>query len=112
MATYNAITTRDASGDPLVPEQYRAELISNLPAASAAMSLCRKVPLSSKSARQPVLSLLPDAYWVTGDTGLKETSKIDFANSVMTAEELAVIVPIPEAYLDDAAIPIWGAVRP
>lgn len=104
--------TRDAANDPLVPEQYRAELIADLPATSAVMAQARKVPLSSKTSRQPVLSVLPKAYWVGGDTGLKQTDKVDFKNAIMTAEEIAVIVPVPEAYLDDSAIPIWGVVRP
>jgi HK97 family phage major capsid protein len=109
---YNEMISRDSADDPLVPEQFRNELIAELPAQSAVMSLARKVPLSTKTARQPVLSVLPEAYWVNGDSGLKDTSKVDFANAVMTAEELAVIVPIPEAYLDDAQIPIWSVVRP
>jgi hypothetical protein len=33
-------------------------------------------------------------------------------NVVMVVEELAVIVPIPEAYLDDADVPLWGQVQP
>lgn len=109
--TLNMIT-RDSGVDPLVPEQYRNELIAELPATSAVMALARKVPLSSKTARQPVLSVLPKAYWVGSDTGLKQTDKVDFKNAIMTAEEIAVIVPVPEAYLDDSAIPIWGVVRP
>lgn len=112
MGAYDQIISRDVSDDPLVPEQQRNELIAELPASSAVMSLARKVPLSSKSARQPVLSVLPKAYWVNGDTGLKQTDKVDFKNAVMTAEEIAVIVPVPEAYLDDSQIPIWGVVRP
>lgn len=109
---YNDIITRQDSSDPLVPEQFRAELVGDLPAGSAVLAHARQVPLSSKTSRQPVLSLLPEAYWVSGDTGLKETTKADWRNSIMTAEEIAVLVPIPEAYLDDAAIPIWASVRP
>ena len=33
-------------------------------------------------------------------------------NVVLVVEEIACIVPIPEAYLDDADIPLWDSVRP
>jgi HK97 family phage major capsid protein len=68
--------------------------------------------MSSKTNRLPVLSVLPTAYWVTGDTGLKETDAVSWENVTLTAEELAVIVPIPEAYIDDAVIDVIGEVRP
>ena len=112
MAGYDSIIARDASDDPLVPEQYRPELIAEITEQSAVLTSARKVPLTSKTSRQPVLSVLPSAYWVNGDTGLKETDSVDFKNAIMTAEELAVIVPIPEAYLDDSATPVWSVVRP
>ena len=68
--------------------------------------------MSTKTSRQPVLSVLPSAYWVSGDTGQKQTSKADWENVELVAEELAVIIPVPEAYLADSAVPIWGEVRP
>ncbi len=104
--------SRHPGTDPLVPEPFVAEVIQELPKASAALNMARIVPMSAKTNRQPVLSLLPDAYWVQGDDGQKSTSKADWENLTLVAEELAVIVPVPEAYLDDAAVPIWGAVRP
>jgi HK97 family phage major capsid protein len=60
----------------------------------------------------PVLDVLPIAYWVAGDAGLKQTSTQAWKNVVLVVEELACIVPIPEAYLDDSDVPIWNEVRP
>src|SRR5690606_13226551 len=68
--------------------------------------------MSTRTQRQPVLDVLPTAYWVSGDTGMKQTSAVDWKNVTLVAEELAVIVPVPEAYLDDAQVPIWDEVRP
>lgn len=104
--------TRDSGTDPLVPEPFAAEVIKEMPAASASLSLCRRARMSTKTSRQPVLSLLPEAYWVAGDTGLKQTSKADWENLELVAEELAVIVPVPEAYIADSGVPIWDEVRP
>lgn len=108
----NDIITSDASDDPLIPTPVSSEIIKEMPKSSAVMQLARRRPMSTKSSRQPVLSVLPQAYFVNGDTGLKQTTSQDWKNLVLVAEELAVIVPIPENYLDDAQIPIWDEVRP
>lgn len=112
MADYDQSITRDVADDPLIPTPVSAQIIQELPTASAVMARARKVPMSTKTNRQPVLSLLPTAYFVNGDTGLKKTSKQDWSNLTLVAEEIAVIVPIPEAYLSDAQVPIWDEVRP
>jgi HK97 family phage major capsid protein len=59
-----------------------------------------------------VLSALPQAYWVNGDTGLKQTSKAEWENKTITAEELAVIIPVPDAIIADASYDIWAEIRP
>ena len=77
------------------------------------MQLGRKLPnMTSKQTRIPVLSMLPLAYWVNGDTGYKQTSRQAWENVYLTAGELAVIVPIPEAVLADAEFDILGEVTP
>jgi HK97 family phage major capsid protein len=114
MPTYNHVIERGTDGDPLIPEPMVAEVVKEAVKASALLShpAVRKVRMSTKTQRQPVLSVLPQAYWVSGDTGLKQTSKAEWENVVLTAEELAVIVPVPEAYIADSGIPIWDEVRP
>ncbi|MFE4658386.1 phage major capsid protein [Streptomyces hydrogenans] len=112
MPTYNSLISRDASNDPLVPTPVSAEIIQELPAQSALLQRAARAPMSSKTQRQPVLDVMPIAYFVGGDTGLKQTSTQDWKNVDLVAEEIAAIVPIPEAYLDDAQMPIWDQVKP
>ena len=67
------------------------------------MALAKKLPnMTSNQTRMRVLDFLPTSYWVDGDTGMKQTSKQAWDNVYINAAELAVIVPIPEAVLDDA----------
>jgi HK97 family phage major capsid protein len=99
-------------GDALVPEPLATSIIQELPKKSAALSLMKKTVLSTKTERMPVLDVLPVAYWVGGDTGMKQTSQQQWKNVVMVVEELACIIPIPQAYLDDADVPIWDEVQP
>jgi hypothetical protein len=72
----------------------------------------QRVTMSALTERLPVLSVLPSAYFVSGDTGLKVTSKEQWRNKTLVAEEIAVIVPVPLNYIDDADVPIWDQVRP
>lgn len=116
MTTYNTSLVRDShvtdTNDPLVPTPAAAEVIQVATQSSAVMSRARRWNMGTKSQRIPVLSTLPEAYFVTGDTGRKQTSTADWENLELVAEELAVIVPIAEAYLDDAQVPIWSQVQP
>jgi len=96
----------------MIPDQEVSEIIKMTPQQSVMLSHARIVPMSSAKHKQPVLSTLPEAYWVNGDTGLKSTSKADWSDLTITAEELAVIVPIPDSVVEDSKINLWGEVRP
>lgn len=109
---YNSSITRDSSDDPLIPVPVSSQILQEMPTQSFLLQRAGRVQMSTKTQRQPVLDVLPMAYWVSGDTGMKQTSNVDWKNVSLVAEELAVIVPIPEAYLDDAQVPIWDEVRP
>lgn len=109
---YNSQITRENIGG-LIPEDVSREIIQNVPEQSAIMRLARKLPnMTTRQRRLPVLSGLVEAYFVTGDTGLKQTSKAEWGNKYINAEELAVIVPIPENVIDDAGYPLWDEIRP
>ena len=82
---------------------------------SAVLSMFRRLPnMTSNKMKMRVLDSLPMAYWVDADTdnGRKKLTKMAWDNKFITAEELAVIVPIKEDVLDDADYDIWADVRP
>ena len=72
---YNTLIERGESPDPLVPEPIVAQIIQELPKASAMLSRARSIPLASSINRIPVLDVLPVAYFVSGDTGRKQTTR-------------------------------------
>ncbi len=99
--------------EALIQEQITPTIFQDVPKASQFLALARKLPnMTSKQTRVPVLDFLPLAYWVNGDTGRKQTTKMAWDKVFMVAGELAVIVPIPEAVLDDAGFDIMGEVSP
>ena len=107
-------TAIDRTGaDALIPVQESNEIIQGIIAQSAVLSRGRRLQnMTSRQYRMPVLDMLPIAYFVNGDTGQKKTTNQAWDKKVITAEEIAVIVPIPEAVLDDAEYDIWAEVRP
>ena len=91
------------------------EIIEGTIKQSAVLSMFRRLPnMTSNKMKMRVLDSLPMAYWVDADkdNGRKKLTKMAWDNKFITAEELAVIVPIKEDVLDDADYDIWADVRP
>lgn len=99
--------------EALISEQVSREIIQGVAEQSVVLKMGKKLPnMTSKKTKMPVLDMLPLAYWVDGDSGFKQTSEMAWKNKYIVAEELATIIPIPEAVLDDADYDIWGEVKP
>lgn len=115
---YDSLVTRTDTG-ALVPENVARDMLGRVTRETSAVLNpalgFRRVPVTGVRTRFPILSALPIAYWVTGDTGLKQTTELAWSNKYLDIEEIAVIVPIPEAVAEDlesAGVDIWGEVRP
>lgn len=108
---YNNLISR-TDADALIPEEVSRDMMGRIRVVSAALTMFRRVPVARAQVRFPVLSALPIAYWVTGDTGLKQTTEANWANKFLNIEELACIVPIPESVLDDVDFDVWAEIRP
>lgn len=107
----NMITRSNAAA--LIPEEVSRQIIDGVRASSVALGKMRKLPnMSSGTASMPVLSLLPIADFVNGDSGMKITTNAAWDKKTLTAGEVAAIVPVPQAVLDDADYNVWGEIRP
>lgn len=105
--------TNRADVEALIREQIVSTIFQDAPKQSVFMGMARKLPnMTSKQTRIRVLDFLPTAYWVDGDTGMKQTTRQAWDNVYLTAGELAVIVPIPESVFDDAEMDIMGEITP
>lgn len=107
----NIVTRNDAAA--LIPEQISKEIIQSATESSTVLQLGKRLPnMTSNKTSMPVLDMLPVAYFVNGEPGTKQTTKQAWANKYIYAEEIAVIVPIPEAVLDDADYDLWAEIKP
>lgn len=111
---FDDVNIIDRTGaESLIPVQESNEIIQGVVTQSAVLSRGRRLAnMTSRQYKMPVLDMLPIAYFVNGDTGQKQTTKQAWDKKFITAEEIAVIVPIPEAVLDDSEYDIWAEVRP
>lgn len=108
---YNNITSRsDAAA--LIPEEVSKEMLGRATEKSAVLSLFKRVPVGRAQVRFPVLSALPVAYFLSGDTGLKPTTEINWANKFLNIEEIATIMPIPNNVMDDMDANVWDEAMP
>lgn len=97
----------------LIPEPVTKEIIQGITQGSAVLQMGRRLPnMTSSTQTMNVLDMLPMAYWVDGDNGYKQTSKMQWDKKKIYAEELAVIIPIPESVLDDSNYDIWAEIKP
>jgi HK97 family phage major capsid protein len=93
--------------------EYSNEFIGEIAEQSAVLSKARRLRnMARYQQTMPVISALATAYFVNGETGLKQTTEVNWSDVVVTAEEIAAIVPIAESTLDDANVDIWAEIRP
>jgi HK97 family phage major capsid protein len=112
------ITRATPGGSPLIPEVVRREIVAPDAEKSAAMQLMQTIDMGTNQTRIPVMASYPLAYFITGsaladrDVGLKQTTTMTWDNVYLNAEEMAVIVPIPNNLVADTKYPLWDLIRP
>jgi HK97 family phage major capsid protein len=94
----------------LIEEEYSADLLQAAVDASVSLQAFRRVDMGTKTQNLPVLATLPEAGFVsesaTESEGVKPTAQMTWGNKVLTAEEIAVIIPVHENVVDDASVDV------
>lgn len=114
--------SRNAAGitpDPRqLPEVVAREVIEQTVEQSLAMSLFRTQTMTTLNERMPVIASFPTARWLTGgsqaakDSATKTVTGMHWDNVTLQSEEIAVIVPIPDAYVADTGIDLFNEIKP
>jgi HK97 family phage major capsid protein len=106
----------DFSG--IIPHEYSQQIIDEVEQRSAVLQLATIMPMGTRISELPVTGALPKANWVTGagappaGTGRKPYTDLKLSPQVITAEEIAAVVAIPDQYLEDNTINLWNWARP
>jgi len=101
-----------------IPQTVARDVIEVVETESVAMSLFRKVTMPARTHRMPVLDAYPLAYWLSGasqqakDSAFKQTTSSAWENVELIAEEIAVLVPVPDAYVADTGIDLLQEIKP
>lgn len=109
----NMITKENASA--LIPEQVMEEIFKEAEKESKVLRMFRRLPnMTSDKTQLKVVESLPMAYYVneSQDNGRKSLTDMAWKNVTLTAEEIAVIIPIKDNTLNDANVDIWAQVKP
>lgn len=89
------------------------EIFQGVTQGSKILPLMTRLPNMSKSKESlPVLTMLPEGYWVSGDNGLKGVTKAAWDKKYIYAEEIAVVVPLSDSVLADSDYDIIGEIKP
>jgi len=106
----------DFSG--IIPHEYSQQIIEEATQQSTVLQLAQLLPMGTRISELPVPATLPTADWITGanlppgGAGRKPYTAMRLAPQVITAEEIAAVVAIPDQYLEDNTINLWNWCRP
>lgn len=99
-----------------IPETVANEILAEAVEGSVALQMGRTFRMPAFQHRVPVLSAFAEAYWQTGatqsdkDSAQKNTTTVEWDNVYITPEELAILVPVPDAWMADSNI-AWEEIR-
>jgi HK97 family phage major capsid protein len=92
--------------EALFDQTLAGELQTAMMQQSVALQAMNVIPMGTSLTRIPVLSALPTARFLNAYQEPKPTSNVAWDQVILTAEEIAVIIPIDESVIEDASIDV------
>jgi HK97 family phage major capsid protein len=89
-----------------------AQIIQEAVQYSAVLQLANLVPMGTQINELPIPKTLPKAAFVNAAGGRKPFTELALETQVLRAEEVAAVSAIPDQYLEDSIVNIWGFIRP
>lgn len=99
-----------------IPESVASSVLAEVVEGSVCLRLGNAFRMPAYQHRIPVLKAFADAFWIQGasqsvkDSARKETTTVSWDNVYITPDELAVLIPVPDAWMQDSDI-AWGELR-
>jgi HK97 family phage major capsid protein len=87
----------------LFAEAVAPSVVQAATESSVALRTIRTIPMGTATARLPVLAALPTGGFLAADQDPKPQSAVSWDKKLLTAEEIAVIIPISETAIADAS---------
>lgn len=108
--------TGDSQTAREIPETVANQVLSDVYEGSTVLKLANVVRMGTRQHRVPVQASFADAFWLGGanqaakDSALKQTTNVTWSSEYITPDELAVLIPVPDSWMDDSDI-TWGELR-
>lgn len=110
--TNPSFTTGSNGANALIPIEKSTKIIETAIEQSVVLQFAHREDMGTQLKDLPVIAALPTAYVVSGDAGIKQTTSMAWKNKRLVAEEIAVLIPIPNNVLADSSIRLWDKIRP
>jgi HK97 family phage major capsid protein len=94
----------------LFEEALRLPVVEKTRKASVALSTLPVIPMGDKTTRIPVLATLPTGGFLNADQQVKPQTAASWDKVILTAEEIAAIVPVSDTVIADASIDVVNEV--
>jgi HK97 family phage major capsid protein len=96
----------------VIPQEFSAQIIQEAIQQSIVLQLGNILPMGTAITDLPVPKTLPTASFTGAPGAKKPWTDVMLEPKTVHAEEVAAITAIPDAYLEDSTINLWGWVRP
>lgn len=94
-----------------IPEEQGGMIVEDVIQGSTVMKLAKNEPMNAPKKTFSFKAKGPGAYWVSESEVIK-TSKVEWLTASMTAEKVAVIIPMSKEFLRYTAKDFFNEVRP